>query len=303
MDLGVGQLSWQGVTFTPTVTWIRHFSMRAAQPVHGKVPTALLRDDSWEALVEQLSTISQVTIGSTAPGQLRQLVDAARLGIRVPRTVVLSNPGNWHEPPWTGSFIAKVMDRHYIEGEPGHISWFHPRRVSSKKWAEFTSTQPTDIPYILQEYVAHRAEIRLYLIGKEFFSFSVKKTDPSDIWLAPGQVSVDAVTNPPPGVLEAARLLADTWGLRYGAFDLLIDDDGPVFLEVNAHGDWRWYEQRANVDAVSRLASRFTALLHRSTRPDPSRFDLLTFLGARTGFRPLQSHQASTLHSRRAQLS
>lgn len=278
-DLQTGRAVWNGTEFIPTVAWIRHFSMRAAHPNEDEA-TSLLRDDSWEALVAQLATVSHTAVGAVSPGQLQQISDAARLGIRVPRTLVTNDLAEC-EPSSGGRLVVKTLDRHYVEHRPGRLSWFHPRIVPADRWRDFARTDRGGVPRVVQEYVAHSAEIRLYLVGGQAYAFSVSKESPQDIWLRPSRVTVRP-TAPPPAALRAAEALARTWNIRYGAFDFLIDADGPVFLEVNAHGDWRWYESKAGVAAVSGLVGRTVADLHRSAAGQGPGPDLLTFLGART---------------------
>lgn len=280
VDLSARSITWNNLKFTPSVTWIRHFSMRSALP-HQDRATTLLRNDSWEALVSQLASISDAAIGVAPPGQLQQLNDAARLGIRVPRTIFTNDSQKICELSRDGRLVVKALDRHYIEYQPGQLSWFHPHVVPASQWMEHWSTNSSDIPVAVQEYVTHYTEIRLYLIGSDAYAFTVQKQYPSDIWLHPSRVTVRPI-DPPPAALASARLLADAWNLRYGAFDFLINEDGVVFLEVNVHGDWRWYEGKSGVDAVSRLASQLVAYLHRLVAGENRSFDLLTFLGART---------------------
>jgi hypothetical protein len=278
VDPAAGAVTWKGVTFVPTVTWIRHFSMRAGSTQqHGAA--ALLRSDSWEALVSQLSAVSRTTIGCGAPGQIQQLRDAAGLGIRIPRTIVTSDPKAVSGLLRTDHVVVKVLDLHYIEHKPGELSWFHPRVMPASRVHDYLGARFDDIPVVVQEYVRHDSELRLYLVGGHAFAFRVKKNSPSDIWVDPDGVSV-APAVPCPAALRASRQLAEKWNLSYGAYDFLLDENGPVFLEANAHGDWRWYERKASSDSVSTLAGRMVASLHRSATGKEPRLDLLALLGA-----------------------
>ncbi|MEU0187478.1 hypothetical protein ABZ312_40995 [Streptomyces sp. NPDC006207] len=287
VDLATRTITFGDVSFLPTVTWIRHFSMRATSAQGDDTAATMLRDDSWEALVAQLAALSRTTIGLDAPGQLRQLTDAARLGTRVPRTTVTTDVAEALRSAADRKVVVKTVDRHYVEPLPGQFSWFHPqlfppgRTPSAAALPHGVPTLAQDgLPVVVQEYVPHRTEIRLYLVGTRAHAFTVRKHEPSDIWLRPETVRVRQV-EPPADVLDTVRRLAELWNLRYGAFDFLIDDAGPVFLEMNAHGDWRWYERQAGVDDVSRAVSHLVASLHRSAGGDDGAFDLLTFLSAR----------------------
>ncbi|MFE6976032.1 hypothetical protein [Streptomyces sp. NPDC057682] len=107
---------------------------------------------------------------------------------------------------------------------------------------------------------------------------------PEDVWTRPDTVAVRRAAVPD-AVASAVRAPAAGLGLVHGAFDLLRAGDEPVFLEVNAHGDWDWFERRAGTDVVTRAVVRTVRDLHRSvlggTRP--AAVSLLAFLGAGRG--------------------
>ncbi|WP_329134466.1 hypothetical protein OG552_19035 [Streptomyces sp. NBC_01476] len=274
-----GTLTVNGRPFTPTVTWLRHFSMRAApnsRPADGH----MLYQDSWAALADQLSLISATTIGGTDPGQLRQRAQAAALGVRIPRGLVTTDPAAAAERLPGRRYVVKVLDRHFVEPEPGRFAWFLPQ-VLEEPQLDGALGLPPGTPVVLQEYVDHEAEFRVYLIGSDVLAFEVVKEDPRDIWDRADRVRIRPAAAPP-AVTEAVRALARVWELRYGAFDFLVSRGEAVFLEMNAHGDWDWFERKSGVDVVTRAAARTVRDLHWAAvgRPGPPRIDLLAFLGA-----------------------
>ncbi|MBT2467023.1 hypothetical protein J7E97_03835 [Streptomyces sp. ISL-66] len=292
-----GAMTLNGHRFVPTVTWLRHFSLRAAPVAHPAGGQMLYRD-SWAALARQLAVVSRVLIGATDPGQLRQLARARALGVRVPRGVVTTDPAtaavrlddertgggpSTGGPSAGGRYVVKALDRHYVEPEPGGLAWFLPRVLEHAELRGGLGV-PRGTPVVLQEYVDHDAEFRVYLVGREILSFAVEKDRPRDVWSRPDRVRVRSVETPA-AVAGAVRALATAWDLSYGAFDFLSDRGEAVFLEMNAQGDWDWFERKAGVDAVTRAAVRTVRDLHWSatggSRPGPA--DLLTFLGAGPG--------------------
>ena len=54
--------------------------------------------------------------------------------------------------------------------------------------------------------------------------------------------------------------------LRFGAFDFLIRDGTPIFLEVNPDGDWRWAERVSRTTLVTLAAARMLTELHHEMR-------------------------------------
>lgn len=276
-----GVLALDGHRFAPTVTWLRHFSPRAALPA-GPAGGRMVFRDAWTALARQLAAASPAAIGAADPGQLAQRDLARALGVRVPRGLVTTDPADAARLLPAERYVLKVLDRHYVEPEPGRLDWHLPRVVDRVRLAGLSGL-PRGTPVMLQEYVEHDTEYRVYLAGDELHAFEVVKERPEDIWTRPDEVVVRQV-GPPAAVASAARAVARETGALYGAFDFLRARDGgePVFLEMNAHGDWHWFERRAGVDVVTRAVARTVRDLHRSAVGDarPAAVSLLAFLGA-----------------------
>jgi glutathione synthase/RimK-type ligase-like ATP-grasp enzyme len=74
-----------------------------------------------------------------------------------------------------------------------------------------------------------------------------------------------------PALTQTLLALTRYWRLDVVAFDLLVRDDIPVFLEANVNCDWRWFERRSGQAAVSDavaswVAARFEELLGAAAR-------------------------------------
>ncbi|MFI6323639.1 BTAD domain-containing putative transcriptional regulator [Nonomuraea sp. NPDC050556] len=266
-----GSLTVAGRRIVPTVTWVRHFSPRA-------IPDAsLFRADSWCALVAQVAALSAARVpGGCDPGRLVQLYGASRAGVRTPRTVVTTDPGGAAAELGSERIIVKALDRHFVETEPGRMEGIFPEIVGG---AASRGLAVRDVPMVVQEYVDHWAELRVYHLDGEIRAFRVAKSSPDAIWRDGASVTVTPVAAPP-DVAEAVHRLAGLWELRYGAFDFLLTRDGPVFLEVNPDGDWRWFESKAHVDDVTIAALSMIRRLHR--QETPAKIDLTGFLVLRT---------------------
>ncbi|MCX5396842.1 hypothetical protein [Streptomyces sp. NBC_00102] len=279
-----GVLTLDGHRFAPTVTWLRHYSLRAAPagPPGGPAGGRMVYRDAWTALAQQLAATSPATVGAADPGQLVQRARALALGVRVPRGLVTTDPADAAGLLPAERYVLKVLDRHYAEPEPGRLDWYLPQVLDRDRLAGLPGL-PRGTPVMLQEYVEHDAEYRVYLAGDEVHAFEVAKEHPEDIWTRPDEVVVRQVL-PPAAVASAARAIARETGVLFGAFDFLWDRDRgePVFLEMNAHGDWAFFERKAGVDVVTRAVVRTVRDLHQAAvgnaRPAP--VSLLAFLGA-----------------------
>jgi hypothetical protein len=267
-----------GRWLSPTVSWTRHFSCDAIEGSGDPGQDLFLRE-SWHAAAAGLAAVSSVQVAPPPHGLLAQLRIARQHGVAVPRTLVTTDPAVARDALRSRRLVVKSAYRHFTEATPGLLTGRFPAVVER---LDLTAGPPAGPPVIVQEYLEHDAELRVYYLNGRLLVFEIDKQTPADPWTAPERVGVRRVA-PPAAVATAARLLAAAMSLRYGAFDFLIRDGGPVFLEVNPDGDWRWAERRAGTNAVTLGVARLLADLHRDAvpgaRPAPP-VDLLAFLAA-----------------------
>ncbi|MCG5212941.1 ATP-grasp domain-containing protein [Streptosporangium soli] len=282
LQVGDGSVTLDGDRIAPTVVWARSLSPRAI-PGEASPAVKTLHADSWCAFVRQLSTLSPASLPGPGPGRLEQLTSAAKAGIRTPRTIVTTDPRAAGARISSRRIVVKVLDEHFVETEPGFLVGVFPEIVDREEVVQWS---PLDFPIIVQEYIAHDRELRVYYLAGAVHAFAVTKDAPDAPWRAESSVSVTSVTAPRTAV-EVVRRLAGLWGLTYGAFDLLLTDGEVVFLEVNVDGDWRWFESKAGTPVVSIAAALMIRKLHlaalRHVTPTPP-IDILDFLllGTRT---------------------
>jgi DNA-binding SARP family transcriptional activator len=274
-----GSLTVNGRRIIPTVTWVRHFSPRAVRGENGSA-LSLFRADSWAALIDQLSSLSAARLpGGGDLGRLVQLDGAAEAGVRTPRTIATTDLGAASAALASDRVIVKALDQHFVETEPGTLHGVFPEIVAGGAARKLPAR---DAPMIVQEYVDHWAELRVYFVDGEIRAFRVGKASPEAIWRDAASVTVSPAAAPEP-VVAAVHRLAGIWGLRYGAFDFLLTRQGPVFLEVNRDGDWRWFEAKAGVDDVSIATLSTVRTLHRQVaRAGSAPIDLAGFLALGT---------------------
>lgn len=276
IDPGRGAIRHDDRWIAPTVVWKRHFSARAIEGSAGPAYDMFSRD-SWRAAADQVAALSAVAIGMRSPGLLEQIRVARGRHIAVPQTMVTTDLaaaaellGERHR------LVVKALDQHFVEASPGRLSGVFPVVVNSPELASAPRPGP---PVIVQEYVEHDAELRVYYVDGRVHGFEVGKEAAADPWLAPDRVTVRP-TELPKTVASATQLLAEGLSLRYGAFDFLLQGDTPVFLEVNPDGDWLWAELRAQTAPVTLAAAHMLCELHRRHRPSLAApgFDLISFL-------------------------
>lgn len=276
IDPGRRAVRHDGRWIAPTVVWRRHFSARAIEGSADPAYDMFLRD-SWRAVAGQLAALSPAAIGMQDPGVLDQMLVAQARQIAVPRTVVVTDPAAARDLLGDKCrLFVKAVDQHFVEASPGRLSGVFPIALDSLE-------PQSGPPVIVQEYVEHDTELRVYYVDGQVHGFGVGKEAAADPWLAADRVTVTHLELPASVVL-AATMLAEGLSLRYGAFDFLLRGDTLIFLEVNPAGDWRWAELKAQAAPVTLAAARMLCDLHRRYCPSlaaPGRFDLLSFLARR----------------------
>lgn len=255
-----GALRVDGYRVRATVCWTRRFwaSAMTVPPT----TAGILMANSWIALVREAPMLAPTVWPGPRLGLLAQLRDAAEVGVRVPATVVTTDPAAVARRVAMEKLVVKVLDMHAVERVPGTLDGLFPRIWPRSDLAAHDGSAATP-PLVVQEYVRHRAEHRVYFVRGRVITLEVGKPSPDAIWRNREAVQVRETESLPDVAALVARLAA-RWRLDFGAFDVLLTDDGPVFLEANADGDWRWYEARAGTRSISRTIAYTLRNLHLS---------------------------------------
>lgn len=259
LDVDTGLLDIAGRRVRPAVVWVRHGSACAllaqARPAGSMTP---LRAESWSGFLRQVASAADAALpGGTVVGP-GQLVEARRLGVRTPRTVVTTDVRAGARDVGASQLVVKTQDFRLFE--PDRRNWQACLPAVVGREAALRGPGAADgavgnRPVVVQEYVAHARELRVYHLDGGICAFEVHKPDPASPMTDPDGVTVTRVDCPQPAA-EAVRTLCAAWNLRYGAFDLLVSDTGePVFLEANPDGDWLWFERKARWHGVSFMAA------------------------------------------------
>ena len=254
LDLGTGILSVNGCQVSPVLVWARHCAAGTIA-AHAKPAgsISLLAAATWSEFVSHLSRSTATALPGSAPATTMQLREAARLGVTTPRTVITTDVESAARAMRTRRVVIKTPDFRLYQPDSRTWDTCLPQVVERDSVPAGQAYHGR--PVVVQEYVAHARELRVYYLNGGICAFAVGKREPSVMWSDPDSVAVTRA-DCPPAVAEIVRLLCAEWGLRYGAFDLLLPERGePVFLEVNADGDWLWYERKARWHGVTFMAA------------------------------------------------
>lgn len=258
LDVDSGLLDIAGRRVRPAVVWVRHASACAllaqARPAGSVTP---LQAESWSGFLRQVASTASAALPGAVPGGTvvgpGQLALARGLGVRTPRTVITTDVAAAAREVESPTLLVKTPDFRLFE--PDRANWARCRPVVVGREAAAGVPAGDGRPVVVQEYVAHARELRVYHLDGGICAFEVRKPDPSSPVTDPDSVTVTRVECPPRAA-DAVRTLCAAWDLRYGAFDLLVPETGePVFLEANPDGDWLWFERKARWHGVSFMAA------------------------------------------------
>ena len=168
-----------------------------------------------------------------------QLTVARSLGLRVPRTLVPSDPGRarqFIDEVGLGRVVYKIF-------AATEQVWRETRRVTAENLEVLDTVRLA--PVIFQELIPAVADIRVTVVGYSMFAMVIDSSDSGydvDFRLNMAR-SRTWGTELPQAVADTLRALMKEFGLVYGAIDLRLTPDGQyVFLEVNPAGEFLFVE-------------------------------------------------------------
>ena len=165
----------------------------------------------------------------------RAVALAATAGVRVPASVLVGD----------AEALAGELDRGVRIVKP--VRGAHGSGVRRLGPGDAAAAGPG--PWLVQEPVGHGGpDLKVYGVGEQAAVRAMAFT--------PGIVDGvrEPVADPPDGLLDAARTLAGACGLVCWGADFLLDDEGPVLVDVNAFPGYRTVDEapRWIADAVVR---------------------------------------------------
>ncbi len=182
-----------------------------------------------------------------------QLALAGRLGLRVPRTCITSDPAR------ARAFVERLRPGRAVfkSLQATRADWRTTRLVGTKELRGLEVVRYA--PVIFQEYVEPGADVRVTAVGRRLFAAAIHVADledPTDFRPGYDRARVEPIRLP--GELSARlRRLLSALGLTYAAIDLRRDRAGRYhFLEVNPSGQWLFVEERTGqpiTEAMARL--------------------------------------------------
>lgn len=178
--------------------------------------------------------------------KLWQLLVARELGFRVPAFIVTNQVDR------AAAFIAAAPGKVIVKvlANPTIFNRTHAATIYTHVVTRDDEQQLDAVRYgptFLQHLVVKRKDIRVTVIGDSVFAAAIDSVAVEEGRIDFRRAEVfDLPHDPielPQALKTACQALVRRLGLRFGAIDLLLTDDGEYhFLEINPNGQWLWIE-------------------------------------------------------------
>lgn len=185
-----------------------------------------------------------------------QMKIAAGCGLNIPRTCISNDPTVIRNFIQTlkAPVITKMQSSFAIyRNKEEHVVFTN--EIQEQHLDDLASVQYC--PMVFQEKLDKQLELRINIVGREMFAFSVNSAATergSTDWRKDGVALLDSwLPYELPGELRDKLLhFMDVYGLNYGAIDVILAPDGRYyFLEINAAGEYFWLDKLCD-HAISR---------------------------------------------------
>ncbi len=241
-------------------------ALRAAEPASG--PIARWRDNE---LAMTLAGLYRLLDGAfwvnppdalaEASNKVAQLRLAVQLGLRIPRTLVTSDPVAARDffRRCDGRMIVKAFRRHVGSLEHG-FRFIYTNRVAEDALEQMGRSRG---PSVFQELVPKDVELRVTVIGRQVFASEIHSQGQAhtEIDFRRERVEDDLYARCvlPPEIERRCLAMMDHLRLSYAAFDLIRRPDGQhVFLEVNPDGDFLADQDALGYPVIAAMAGLLT---------------------------------------------
>lgn len=185
-----------------------------------------------------------------------QLRLAAECGLLTPATCITNSPERLHAfmKEVNGPIVAKMQSSFAIH-QDGQEQVVFTSEIREDHLEQLP--QLRFCPMTFQEKLPKQLELRVNIIGKAIFAFSIdsqQQPGAETDWRKEG-ASLAVQWRPyvlPEALSDGLSRLMDRYGLNYGAIDLILTPDGKYyFLELNAAGEFFWLDKLCD-GAISR---------------------------------------------------
>lgn len=187
-----------------------------------------------------------------------QLSTAARVGLRVPRTIITSDAQCAREfADSVGTVVYKPLAGSSFE-QDGHRRLLYAQPIARE---DLVVSSISLTAQLFQEWIEHEYAVRLTVVDHRFFACAIYAHSEAarKDWRSDYPSLQYVATDVPQDVQERVVLLMNELGLRFGALDFLVTPEGKwIFLEINPNGQWAWIEEETSLPIAAAIADALT---------------------------------------------
>lgn len=203
-----------------------------------------LESSQWAAFVRALAVFRKVkwmnNPVSTYFAEMKpvQLSIANELGFKIPETLI----GNISDSRLVAGIpgdevVIKTVDTGYVTGESQ--DGFIYTNFVNKNLLNRENTH--SIPFILQEALVPKIDIRVTAINNKLFPISICSEKPIDgDWRLKKNNLLYELVHLPDDISEKCTRLLVELQLNFGGIDLVYHNGDYYFIEINPTGEWDW---------------------------------------------------------------
>jgi glutathione synthase/RimK-type ligase-like ATP-grasp enzyme len=190
----------------------------------------------------------------------KQLLYARRLGLRVPKTLITTDPqaALHFFDECQGEVVYKPLSQGVPRPKVGEV-WqgavYTTKLTRVALQAHLSAIALTATQF--QEYIAKAFELRLNVIGPRVFAAEIhsQHSERAKIDFRLGYQDLRYRIHTLPACIEdACKRLVRLFKLQFAALDLLVTPDGQyVFVDLNSNGQWGWIEQQTGLPLTEAL--------------------------------------------------
>ncbi len=186
-----------------------------------------------------------------ASRKARQLRVAAEVGLKVPRTLITSDPQRARRFVDEGGPTQTI----YKTFSCTHAIWRETRLLRRQDMEYMDAVRVA--PVIFQEFIPAESDLRITAVGGRLFTAAIRsaaREGSIDFRMSVGDAALRA-ENLPAEVTEKLLALLNRLGLVYGAIDMRRTPDGEYyFFEVNTAGEFLFVEDRTSQPIARAIA-------------------------------------------------
>lgn len=188
-----------------------------------------------------------------AENKIIQYRAAMVAGLRVPRTLVAINQ---HElaDELGEPFVPKPLGPGNFEADDRQ----HVVYVTSHRAADLAEADLLSAPFLAQSVIMAKKHLRCVTVDQEAWVAELDANELPLDWRSHGPAHSSFRAARWPETQADAIRLASSLGVGFSCQDWIVDDDGPVFLDLNPGGQWLFLPEAVSAPATRALADWLT---------------------------------------------